>query len=266
MPESYYQEKGLFKGTAWYYARYRPPYPADVFQLLANKFQLDGSGKLLDLGCGPGDLAIPLSSYFEKVVALDTDADMLSEGRQKALQSELSNIQWVKGRAEEIPEYLESFKLVTIGKAFHWMDQKTVLTSVYEKLASVGGIAIVAETGSLWGRTEPWHSIVLSIIKEYLGDERRAGTGVAKLPDVRWDKLLDDCFSKTEFSNTIVQNNVWNVDSYLGYLYSTSFCSRAMLNDKIEDFEHDLKIALLKCNPDNCLREHISISVLMGWK
>jgi hypothetical protein len=48
----------LFEGAAWYYARYRPQYPPALFELLSEVFQLDGKGRLLDLGCGAGLIAI----------------------------------------------------------------------------------------------------------------------------------------------------------------------------------------------------------------
>ena len=46
----------LFAGTAWHYARYRPGYPQAFFDDLARQFRLDGTGRLLDLGCGTGQL------------------------------------------------------------------------------------------------------------------------------------------------------------------------------------------------------------------
>src|SRR6266702_2438779 len=69
----------IFHGTAWYYARYRPGYPQELFDLLRGRFELDGTGRLLDLGCGTGQLAVPLAPLFEEVVAVDVDAGMLAE-------------------------------------------------------------------------------------------------------------------------------------------------------------------------------------------
>jgi hypothetical protein len=39
---------GLFAGTAWHYARYRPGYPQAFFDDLARQFRLDGTGRLLE--------------------------------------------------------------------------------------------------------------------------------------------------------------------------------------------------------------------------
>ena len=41
----------MFKGTAPYYARYRPGYPPELLVRLAAAAGLDGTGRLLDLGC-----------------------------------------------------------------------------------------------------------------------------------------------------------------------------------------------------------------------
>jgi cyclopropane fatty-acyl-phospholipid synthase-like methyltransferase len=44
----------LYKGSAAYYLRGRPPYSRDVRLTLAEQCGLDGEGRLLDVGCGPG--------------------------------------------------------------------------------------------------------------------------------------------------------------------------------------------------------------------
>jgi tRNA/tmRNA/rRNA uracil-C5-methylase (TrmA/RlmC/RlmD family) len=88
----------LFEGAAWYYARYRPQYPPILFDLLTEKFQLNGKGRLLDLGCGAGLIAIPLWHHFQEVIGLDPDPDMLQEAQQQALAVGATNISWVLER------------------------------------------------------------------------------------------------------------------------------------------------------------------------
>lgn len=266
MTEAYYQGKELFKGTAWYYARYRPAYPPQLFDLLVEKFRLNGSGSLLDLGCGPGDLAIPLASYFEKVIALDADAEMLTEGRRKAVQAGIANIEWVHGRAEQMPPDWGPFKLIVIGQFFHWMAQQKVLDSVVTKLQPGGGLTIIGVQGRLWSGRAAWHEVVLSVIKKYLGEKRRAGSGTAKFSGIGWENLLDSRFPKTEYDLSTHQTDRWSAATLTGYLYSTSYCSRALLGDRVESFERDLEKALLIFNPQNEFTEVVTSDVLMGWK
>jgi hypothetical protein len=42
--------RSLFTGTAWHYARYRPGYPQELLDDIVERFHLDGTGRLLDLG------------------------------------------------------------------------------------------------------------------------------------------------------------------------------------------------------------------------
>ena len=74
----------VFRGTAWYYARYRPGYPPALIQRLAVAAKLDGRSRVLDLACGTGPIAIPLAGYVAEVVAVDREPGMLAELRAAA--------------------------------------------------------------------------------------------------------------------------------------------------------------------------------------
>ena len=54
----------IYQGTAWYYSRFRPPYPDALVKVLRDTFGLDGAGRLLDLGCGPGPVALRVAHLF----------------------------------------------------------------------------------------------------------------------------------------------------------------------------------------------------------
>jgi len=81
MSKSY---RDSFKGTAWYYARYRQSYPEPFFIHITERFHLDETGRLLDLGCGTGQLAIPLVKRFEQVIGMDPEPEMLAEAKVQA--------------------------------------------------------------------------------------------------------------------------------------------------------------------------------------
>ena len=74
----------LFEGSAAHYRFGRPPYSPQLEAVLGEELRLDGSGRLLDGGCGPGILTIRLAHLFEEAVGLDPDAAMLAEGRRVA--------------------------------------------------------------------------------------------------------------------------------------------------------------------------------------
>lgn len=66
-----YTPEELFASTAPYYARYRPGYDPAVYDLLAERFELDGSETVRDLGTGTGVIALPLAGL------VGTDRDQL---------------------------------------------------------------------------------------------------------------------------------------------------------------------------------------------
>lgn len=115
----------LFAGTALYYSRYRSLYPATLIRLLIKKFALDGTGQMLDLGCGDGRLALRFVDWFERIVGIDQEAEMIQQAVHLQQESRFSNMEWFLGDLDNYKtNHEETFKLVTIAKAFHWMDRE----------------------------------------------------------------------------------------------------------------------------------------------
>ncbi len=82
-----------FAGTAPYYDRFRARYGQAAFDFIVERYSLNEGLRALDLGCGPGTIAIPLSYTVGEVVAVDPDADIIAEGRRLAASRGRHNIQ-----------------------------------------------------------------------------------------------------------------------------------------------------------------------------
>jgi SAM-dependent methyltransferase len=96
----------------------RPPYAPALYEALLAR--VPGRRRALDLGCGPGKIAIVLADHFAEMVALDPSAAMIAAG--KAVDAGLhDNITWVEATAEAY-ESAEGFDLVTAGTSIHWPD------------------------------------------------------------------------------------------------------------------------------------------------
>src|SRR5215470_6558939 len=74
----------IYLGSAAHYRYGRPAYSPELEAVLTQKVGLDGNGRLLDVGCGPGVLTVRLAHLFAQAVGLDPDAGMLAEGCRAA--------------------------------------------------------------------------------------------------------------------------------------------------------------------------------------
>ena len=128
----------LYAGSARYYAIGRVSYPTALADALASELGLDGSGRLLDVGCGPGNFTLLLAPWFEQALGVDADRDMLAEAERRAAQAGIANVHWLQLRAEELPAGLGRYRVVSFAQSFHWMDQLQVARVALSMLEAGG--------------------------------------------------------------------------------------------------------------------------------
>lgn len=170
-----------YHGSARHYLVGRPPYSTELGPVLARELGLDGTGRLLDVGCGPGVLAVQLAPLFEQVTAIDPDPDMLDQARRHALAGGAA-VDVHRATAEELPTLdLPPMRVVSFGQSFHRVDRFRVAESVYELLEPGGAIVLI--THDIDARPAPPgtgdppipDAAVQELITRYLGPERRSG-------------------------------------------------------------------------------------------
>lgn len=233
-------DETLFAGAAEYYAKYRAPYPQALIDDIVSTFGLDGMGRLLDLGCGPGMLTLPLAPYFTEVVAFDADAGMIAEARK----SDAKNVEWRVGRAEDLPDDLGRFRLVTFAQSLHWMQQDLVMTKVRQMIEPGAGIALVGGSESWWDGPLDWHQVMTRTIRKYLGERRRAGANAFKEPHDRFEVILERPGWRIELNRDYPVEIVRTADELVGTLWTTSFANKPLLGERVDEFENELRAEL----------------------
>jgi ubiquinone/menaquinone biosynthesis C-methylase UbiE len=81
--------------VAGFYARYRRGYSASTVDGLVAEFGLGTDDVVVDLGCGGGQLTVPLARRVGSVVGVDPEPDMLRYGPERALAGGVGNVVWV---------------------------------------------------------------------------------------------------------------------------------------------------------------------------
>ena len=232
----------LYRGTAPFYDRYRREYPAALFDDLCERLRLSGTGRLLDLACGTGQVALPLAGRFADVVAVDQEAESVAFGRAKAEAGGYDTIQWITGAAETV-ELVSGFELVAVGTAFHRLNRPVVAARMFSWLRPGGAVAL------LWSETPPqgdapWQRALTQLASAWMA---RRGTTERVPPG--WDEAMRrdpheavlasagfEYLGKFEF----VREERWTAETLTGFMYSTSILSRHVLGDHAEEFERDI--------------------------
>jgi ubiquinone/menaquinone biosynthesis C-methylase UbiE len=262
--------ENIFRGTAWYYARFRPGYPNEVANLLVKKFALTKDSRVLDLGCGTGQMALKLAPYVSEVIAIDPQEEMLREGKSAAAPRGITNVTWIKGDSSRLPQIAKRIgdvHLTVIARAFHWMVREQTLTDLFKITLPGGGATVIDDSGAYDGATLPWKEVIRETVKKWLGTTRRAGTKGTYTPPTRKfeDYLKESEFCNFESASFQVERN-WSLDEIIGYMYSTSQSSIPVLGDKQEPFEAELRKRLIEIQPTGRFHEPVTVNVMMVWK
>jgi ubiquinone/menaquinone biosynthesis C-methylase UbiE len=106
--------KDLFSTQADLYARFRPTYPAELYELILSHVQQRET--VWDCATGNGQVARGLVAYVQKVFATDISENQLKHAVRH------DRIDYSLSPAERTPFQDNSFDLITVAQAYHWLD------------------------------------------------------------------------------------------------------------------------------------------------
>ncbi|MFE7632416.1 class I SAM-dependent methyltransferase [Kitasatospora sp. NPDC057518] len=266
-------DETLFAGTAAHYTRGRLPYAPGLAEALAGALGLDGRGRLLDVGCGPGTLALGLAHLFGEVVGVDPDAGMIAEARR--VGAEEPKATWARARAEELPPGLGTFTLAVFGQSFHWMDRDLVAATVRRMLRPGGALAHVSD---LKGEPRPTEGLphppvpyaaIDGLVRRYLGPVRRAGQGLLPhgTPGDEAAVLARAGFAGPQ--RIVVPGGrplERTADDAVAGVFALSSSAPHLFADRRPAFESDLRRLLARTSPSGLFSERQPSSEVFIWR
>ena len=276
MADEWQWDETLFLGAAPYYVRGRLPYAPGLADALRDALRLDGRGRGIDVGCGPGIIALRIAHLFEEVVGLDPDRGMLAEAERLSLEKAVTNVRWVLARAEELPAGLGTFRVATFGASFHWMDRDLVARTILQMLEPGGAFVHVdanhyrekIEGDEPLPHPEPPHDAIRELIQQYLGPERRAGQGVRTVFPSGEEIVLGGAGFEPPQRVTVPgrQVIVRTVDDILANHLSGSGAAPHLFGDRLPQFEADVRRVLAEASPSGLFAERTGDTDLIIYR
>jgi ubiquinone/menaquinone biosynthesis C-methylase UbiE len=255
-------EPRRFKGTVPFYERYRLGYPDRLIRHVIAFTRLEPGDAVLDLGTGPGLLAIPFATAGMTVSAADPEPDMLDAAAESARSAGVALQLW-RCSSYDLSAEMGPYRLVTMGRAFHWMDRVATLQMLDRIVAPGGAIAlfhddhpdtaenrwmqVLREVGDRYGRSAEPH------VAERRAEGYRTHASV----------LLASTFSVLDGIGVTIRKPI-SVDEIVGRAFSMSTCSHGKLGTRAAAFEDDLRAALASLAPSGVFTEIAEIEALVA--
>jgi SAM-dependent methyltransferase len=230
----------------------RTPYPSALGPVLLSLARPD-RGRVLELGCGTGEIARMLAPHVERIDAIDISAPMLARARRMPGGGH-GGIRWLQERAENVP--LDApYALAVAGDSLHWMTWEIVLPRVAEALAPGAVLAIVGAIPV----PRPWsaelrelfrvYSVIRDFVESDLVEELRARGLFEPLGDMSLD---EEPFERS-------------VDDYIESLHSTAGLPRErMAPERARAFDEEVRALVTPFASEGRLRLGASARIRWG--
>ncbi len=219
--------------------------------------------RLLDVGCGPGTVALLLAGRFQAVVGLDPDAEMLDRAALRGGPA---------GRRERFLG-LPAGRGAAGGRPFPGRDLRRVFPLDGPAPSRVGGrenarsgrsggsgrcAPVTRQTAS---RRRPGEDRCRSRLRrdaaldqlrrDYLGPDRRAGLGVRNTSPSGEDLVFQQAgFLPAEVAIVPDQRAVERTaDDIVALVFSVSSTAPGLFGDRLDDFEQDVRRVLAQASP-----------------
>ena len=242
-----------FRNTVDAYRQYRLDYPPRLLDRLVALMGLKPGDAVLDLGCGPGNLAIPLAQAGMAVTALDPEPQMLEAAQAMAASAGLK-IAFARRGSGDLTATDGPFRLVVIGRAFHWMDRAATLDMLDRIVTPDGGVALFHDAHPPLDENA-WYNVFGKLSEKYgrarMAHVKERGAGGHR----RYEPFLfASAFSRIDGLSVIIRQPL-SEDAVIGRAFSTSVCARDALGARAGDFERELRAALRELSPDGRFTE-----------
>lgn len=202
-----------FTGRASVYKKYRPNYPAEYIDYLAEHNSLGPQGVIADIGSGTGVLSRQLLDRGFRVLCVEPNDDM-----RRTAEAELRDYPGftsVNGTAEHTGLPGGCADLITAAQAFHWFD-KDLFKAECRRVLKTVNVALV------WNSRDEGSPFVrenAEIMKRFCPQFYGFSGGVDDTPE-----RFEAFFEKGSFDYRVFRNDLqYDLDGFIGRSLSASY-------------------------------------------
>ncbi len=256
-------EKRRFRSAARHYLAGRPAYAPALVRSVVQLTGLGRAARVMDLSCGPGQLALAFAPFAGEVLAVDPEPEMLRIAREAAAAAGIG-LGVLEASAEEIGPGLGRFDLVAIGRAFHWMDRARVLLRL-DSIIEPGGAIALFSTRHPELPDNAWLAAYDALIDRYAaGDEARRLRKSADWPSHE-AVLLDSPFARIE-AVAVLERRLTPIERFVDRALSLSSTSAARIGERSLELAAALRAALAPFAAEGMIREVVESRAVLAWR
>ena len=233
----------IFNELASNYALYRPSYPKQLFETIAN--YIKAPSEIADIGAGTGLFTDGLINSGYKVYAVEPNDDMRKEAHKKFKDKQVTIL---NGSAECTNLSDSSVNLITIAQAFHWLDAKAARKEFIRISKDKCNVAIAWNTRKF--DATPFMKELKQLIIENAPDYNTMKNKYWNNLDKDVKQFYNNNCDSFSFQNT--QNIL--CEEFLGYLLSLSYAPQPSsstynifvksANDLFNKYEHNNRVSI----------------------
>lgn len=257
---------GFSGDVAKYYANFRRGYPPEVLDALQAAFALTTDDLVLDLGCGTGQLALPLASRVRSVIGMDPEPDMLRLAKEAAARQGVHNATWLLGADTDVPALgqllaQQSLAMTVVGQALHWMQHEELFRVLPPLLRPGGGVAVVSNGTPLWLQDSDWSHSLRARLEDYFDTSLQATCGTSTSDRSRYAQAMEVAGFASIREIVIEYSDELSFEGLLGGVYSAIPADELPRPEDRPAFAERLRQSL---PPGDAFAEDVRVSVLVG--
>jgi SAM-dependent methyltransferase len=255
-----------FRGeVAGFYHRYRRGYPPEAIDSLVRAFELTEDDIVVDLGCGTGQLALPMAGRVRFVLGVDPEPDMLLAARQAAAEQSVANVSWIAGADTDMPALGAllgegALGAVTIGQALHWMNRDELFPALAPLVRPGGGVTVVTNGTPMWLQDTAWSQALLGWLEQWQGVRLTAPCGTDEASQRQYRESLSA--AGFDVSEAVVDyTGELDIDQIIGGIYSALRADQLPPPDQRPRLAAEIGAAVAPHAP---FHEHVRVAMLIG--